>query len=220
MFVLCTGRTSGRAGRCRKMVFSSKTVETVTVLLPCQKTKLKLVKRDTYNLMEEGSTYDSTFSGVPFRPTKELPLVELTDKACVLGGAAVPDTPEDWADRKSTTAVPLFWQESKPIAFWRTLLRVFKISKVFDTTPGSGALMEACLAEGCFYHGLCLTAAHMTWLANVADRAAAGLIGEDGSPLYSKDLALLLKSHYQTVLDALAAGDAEDASIESDAECE
>ena len=95
-----------------------------------------------------------------FRSSYELPLLSLTEKAQVLGSAASAAPPEDWTDRFGDNAVPLFWQESKPISFFNAILDEYKVTAVFDVTAGSGAFMEASLTRGVVYHGLCLNKEH------------------------------------------------------------
>jgi hypothetical protein len=49
----------------------------------------------------------------------------------------------------------------------------------------------------------------MTWLQNVIDRAACGLIVEQGGPLYHADLATHIQQHFQDVLASLNQEDEE-----------
>ena len=68
--------------------------------------------------------------------------------------AEAPTLPHDWLERHGQDAL-LFGNESKPIAFWCALIDDWKIQALFDVTPGSGALMEACLTRGVQYYGVC-----------------------------------------------------------------
>ena len=125
--------------------------------------------------------------------------------------------PDDWEERLGDNAVPLFWQESKPIQFWAALLEEYKIASVFDCTAGSGALLEACMTQGTLYHGLCTSKEHKGWLQTIADRAACGLVSLEGSTLFSDTLALEVKKFFPDVLTTLApSSNAPDAPMEPD----
>ena len=63
-------------------------------------------------------------------------------------------TEDRWQNQQADNA-PLFWNESKPIALWAAIIDDWKVSAIFDCSPGSGALMEAALTRGVVYHGLC-----------------------------------------------------------------
>ena len=54
------------------------------------------------------------------------------------------------------------------------------------------------------YVAACRTDAHRTWLGNVLDHEACELIATDESPLFETDLAELIKTHFQDVLDQMA----------------
>ncbi|CAL1141143.1 unnamed protein product [Cladocopium goreaui] len=135
----------------------------------------------------------------------------------VLGSAASAAPPEDWTDRFGDNAVPLFWQESKPISFFNAILDEYKVTAVFDVTAGSGAFMEASLTRGVVYHGLCLNKEHQHWLQAIADRAACGLITLEGSTLFNEALAGDVKKFFPDVLENLAPKDnPEEAPMEPD----
>jgi hypothetical protein len=59
-----------------------------------------------------------------------------------------------------------------------------------------------------------LNATHQSWLTNVLNRAAAGLVVESGRPLYQEDLANHLREHFSDLLDSL--NPAEDEEEEED----
>ena len=48
------------------------------------------------------------------------------------------------------------------------------------------------------------TDAHRTWLRSVLDREECELISTNESPLFETDLAELIKTHFQGVLDQMA----------------
>lgn len=195
--------TLHRAGRTRSTILAAENREVGILGLPCNRTKLKIEKRDALNACGEKSTFFGTYSGANFRTTAELPLLSPEIKS-QMGFSSATGPPEAWADKHGKLE-PLFWQETKPISYWICMLTDFKIKAVFDMTPGSGALAEACLSLGLTYHGVCLNTKHMHWLATVVDRAACGLITHQGcSPLFQQDLATLLEKHFNDIVEARA----------------
>jgi hypothetical protein len=144
-----------RVGRTRRVAFSSQDVEMCHLTFAQSKTKLKLQKRELFNCLGETSTHCCSYSGVPVRPTSELPMIAANDKLKLLGiSKSLPEVPVKWS-AKHGAVIPAFWWESKPISFWRALLQDVGATHVFDLTSGSGALLEASLANGIHYHGLC-----------------------------------------------------------------
>ena len=165
--IIYEGGCLPRVGRSRKVPLNARKVESITVRCPVQRTKIKATKKECFTACGEESTYQGTYTGVTFRPLSEMPLINSSEKAKLLGStvvqgsrsisqiqAAAPDLPDDWLERNGKD-VPLFWNESKPIAFWCALIDDWKIQAVFDLTPGSGACMEACLMRGVQYYGVC-----------------------------------------------------------------
>lgn len=125
---------------------------------PVHRAKIKASKKEHFTACGEESTYQGTYSGVSFRSVSEIPLLSLEEKKNILFQSTVQSPappPAEWKERHGED-VPLFWNESKPIAFWQALLDDWSIQAVFDVTPGSGALMEASLTRGAVYHGVCL----------------------------------------------------------------
>ena len=147
-----------RASRTRKIPCGAKKVETFALKFPVPRTRVKAVEKQSWAACGEKTTFQGTYTGVQFRLTAELPLLSMADKKKMFrkaGGADLEDPPEDWQERYGQD-VPLFWAESKPAGFWTALLADFQIQCVLDMTPGSGCLLESCLASGVMYHGLCL----------------------------------------------------------------
>ena len=85
--------------------------------------------------------------------------------------------------------MPLYWQERKPVEFWKDILHCLDARMVIDMSPGSGAAGRACLRLGIQYTAACRTNAHASWLANVLDRESCELIVTKQSPLFEQDLA-------------------------------
>ena len=155
--VVYSGGCPPRAGRTRRVPMAAKKVETGAVRFPVPRTKIQTTKKGSFTVCGEASTYQGTYTGVEYRAVSEMPLVCGDTKRKILdldATAPAPALPEDWRDRHEQDT-PLFWNESKPIAFWSAILEEFCVEAVFDCTAGSGALMEACLTAGILYHGLC-----------------------------------------------------------------
>ena len=207
--VIYSGGCLARAGRMRRIPFSAKKLESGVLRFPVSRSRLKTCKKQSFNSCGEATNFQPTFSGVAFRPLKELPLISFEEKKKILG-SAVP-APDEYRENHHDDQ-PLFWQESKPIALWLALLDELRIQSVFDVSAGSGALMEACLTRGIQYHGLCINKEHMSWVQAIADRAACGLISVQGSTLFSDDLAKAVKERFPEILQALAC-DADEVEI-------
>lgn len=156
--IVYTGGCPPRAGRIRKIPLGGRKVESIAIRCPVQRSRIKTTKKESFTACGEESTYQGTYTGVAYRPTTEIPLISMEEKAKVLDPSRVlslPPLPEDWSERNGQDC-PLFWNESKPIALWCAVLDEWKVQAVLDCSPGSGALMEAALTRGILYHGLCL----------------------------------------------------------------
>lgn len=192
-----------RAGRSRSTALSAENREVGILGLPCSRTKLKIEKRNELNICGEISTFFTTYSGVGFRRTLELPLLSADAKSGILSNWSENREvlPATWMDKHGKQE-PLFWQESKPISYWLCMLADFRIKAVFDLTAGSGALAEACMHSGVIYHGLCLNTKHMAWLSSVLDRAACAMITQsDAVALFQQDLAAMLHKHFKDLVE-------------------
>lgn len=155
--VVYTGGCPPRTGRTRRVPLQARKVETAAVRCPVQRSRIKATRKESYNLTGEESTYQGTYTGVTYRATSEIPLISKAEKAKVLdpkGVLSMPVVPDDWEEKNGEDSL-LYWQESKPIALWCSLLDDFKIQAVVDLTPGSGALCEAAMTRGIPFHGLC-----------------------------------------------------------------
>lgn len=217
MHLVYSGGCIARAGRMRRIPLAARKIETVAVRFPTQRGRVKTSKRENFTSCGEATTFQGSYSGVEFRSSYEIPLMALDEKARVLGSAASSAPPEDWQDRFGDKAVPLFWQESKPISFFNAILDEYKVTSIFDVTAGSGAMMEASLTRGAVYHGLCLNKDHQQWLQAIADRAACGLITLEGSTLFKEALAAEIKKFFPDVLERVAPKtDHEEAPLEPD----
>ncbi|CAE7388126.1 unnamed protein product [Symbiodinium sp. CCMP2592] len=119
-------------------------------------------------------------------------------------------TPKKW----SRSGVPLFWHESKSIAWWRQFLVDLQVTSVVDMSPGSASLACACMSSkgqsNVHYIGFSHDAAHQSFLANVTDRASLVVITTHGSSLYESWL----------FADILASESKEDEPLQSESEDE
>ena len=63
---------------------------------------------------------------------------------------------------------------------------------------------RACLRRSVPYVAACATEGHRAWLGNALDQEAMELITKNASPLFETDLAEMIKTHCQDVLDVMA----------------
>ena len=113
------------------------------------------------------------------------------------GEPAVPPTTVFDAD---LMGMPLYWQESKPISLWEDVFSTVGAQYVVDISPGSGAAGRAAMRLGISYLACCRGDRHALWLANMFDRAACPLIADAKAPLFDKDLASSINTHFDEVL--------------------
>ena len=115
-----------------------------------------------------------------------LPRVAQSSKRAALGIAAdVAMAPKNYSDDES---VPWYWQESKPVSFWKEFLSTWNAGFVVDLRMSTQAPL-ACLAMGIPYLGFASSAKHMGFMSNVLDLAALEHICKNGHYLYSQELA-------------------------------
>lgn len=188
----------------RSVSFASENREMLWVSLPVNRTLISCKPRSEYTCTGESSTHDSTYSGVEPMPWPAMPLISAADKEKVHGVA--PAAPRGKVFDTSM-GHPLFWQERKTPKFWMQLLVDLDAKAVFDLTP-SGSLGRACLEKGILYTALAKNAEHNSWLQNLFDRHAMGIITTTGTTLYEQDLAQCVTDHFQDVLDQLHQQDA------------
>ena len=191
-----------RAGR--RVAWASESRETGWISLPISRTMIATkARQDDVAAGWAPTTHESAYVGVPAARWDNVPTITLADKQQVFpGGSASTPPPENVfvADH----GVPLFWQEKKPVALWEDILTSLDAKMVVDLSPGSGAAGRACLRKSIPYVAACRTDAHRTWLGNALDREACVLITTDESPLVETDLAEIIKTHFQDVLDQMA----------------
>ena len=105
----------------------------------------------------------------------------------------------------------LYWQEARPVELYEQILSDFGIRTVFDLSPGSGALAEACLRMGLTYAGVTCKQTHCRWLGNVLDRFCLAHMTTPGRPCHSKEYAPVIQSYCADILLSISeAAEAED----------
>ena len=144
--------------------------------------------------------------------------VSPADKCAILNRTGELASPPEKLAGRLNGVLPLYWQERKPVAFWRQFLSDLDVRAVFDVTPGSGTLAKACLLENWAYCGVTRTVAHSSFMQNKLDRDAVGVISMDGCAMYEADLAQHIKEHFGEIVEELHYADVEDAGSESDEE--
>ena len=182
-------------------VWSSNLKEVCWISFPVSRTSSKADDKNSTRDEDDWMTGGS-YCGVEAVPWKSLPLLPVADKATIMGGEpAVPPTTVFDAD---LMGMPLYWQESKPISLWEDVFSTVGAQFVVDLSPGSGAAGRAAMRLGISYLGLCRGDRHALWLANVFDRVACHLIADAKAPLFDKDLASSINTHFDDVLKHMA----------------
>ena len=208
LMLLFVGGARAEVGRTRKVAFGANNVETALVFSPWPRTALSAKPRTVFNVLGETSTHDTTYSGVPFRSRKAIPRISVKDKAEIVGMFSPAGVPESLMQEFSNPI--LFWQEGKPVEIYEQMLADFDVRSVFDVSPGSGALAEACLRLGITYVGVTTRPTHATWLSNVLDRVVLGHIVTPGRPCYQKDFAVEVQTHVSDILLVLQESESAD----------
>ena len=166
--------------------WASDTREVAWLSLPVPRTSIPTKERADDAKQWAADTHTSSYTRVPQAPWESLPLISKADKQRVLG--AEPEQPPDKIF-DGGRGMPLYWQERKPVEFWKDILHCLDARTVIDMSPGSGAAGRACLRLGIQYTAACRSAAHSSWLANVLDRQSCELIVTKQSPLFEQDLS-------------------------------
>ena len=189
----------------RRVAWASETREMGWISLPIARTMIATKSRKDNDVAAAWapSTHESAYVGVPAARWDNLPTITLADKEKVFQDTSA-STPPPESVFKTDHGVPLFWQEKKPVMLWEDILVSLDAKMVVDLSPGSGAAGRASLRRSIPYVAACRTEEHRTWLGNVLDREACELIATNESPLFETDLAELIKTHFQDVLDQMA----------------
>ncbi|CAE7679601.1 Cdkl4 [Symbiodinium sp. CCMP2592] len=200
--------------RTREVAFGSRPLEIGFMLTVFSRSKMQVRERKTFAGAGEESTFCTTYTGVSWPAS--LPMIDAQDKQRIFAAKEVA-TPKKW----SRSGVPLFWHESKSIAWWRQFLVDLQVTSVVDMSPGSASLACACMSSkgqsNVHYIGFAHDAAHQSFLANVTDRASLVVITTHGSSLYESSLAETVS---QVFADILASESKEDEPLQSESEDE
>ena len=201
MLITYAADTATKSGN--KVFMGAKLHEIGYVLLPCKRQRMSVVERkDKFLPQGENSTHCSTFTNVPLPKVAALPRISTTEKAIVFPAGAEGDPPRAACPSKwDFGGVPMFWRESKSQDFWVAVLKMFNAKAIVDFTPGSGALASAAMSLGAKYTGFVEETKHLAWLQNIVDTAALKFIAGKEEVLYMEELAELISSHYQDILE-------------------
>ncbi len=206
-----------RHERSRRVPFASSNSEAGYVLFPCARTKFSVKARNRFNNCGEDSTHFGSYSGVDVRPMDRLPRVRTPEeKAAILGTQTVLEAnPPQGVTGIQKTNLPVFWQESKDVAFFAQILEDFDVKACVDLSPGTGALAQAAMMfEDSLYLGVCANESHCSWLQNVLDRAVLPHVIRTAGPLYRETLAAQIQEHYRDVLDSFNKPDIEEEEVD------
>lgn len=197
----------------RRNFMSQRNVETGYVRMPMSRTRVVVKDRgDHCNGSGETCSAYTSYSGVAAIPRTQLSMISPEDKAKIFAEPTGP-IPKHWAASRSS-GVPLFWLETKSLAFFGQMCDDLDIQCVVDTTPGSGILAQCCMSRGITYFGMCSSAHHLQWLSNVLDRAALKYIVESGSFLYVEDLATHITELFADVLESFQANEEDEEAVQ------
>lgn len=164
----------------RKVAWSCANMESVFAFLPLDnKSKNKLVARDTFTKCGESTNFSRSYSGVPFRNLKEIPRVTPEMKQSILGQAAVGAFEKARVQAEvQERGHPLFWGEWKPVALAASWIRDFEATEVVDLTPGTGAFFIASVFNNVHYFGICHNEAHEKWLRSLTERMFVAMVAD------------------------------------------
>ena len=185
----------------RRVAWGSETRETGWISLAIPRTQVVVKSREDGTPAADWapSTHHSAWVGVPPSRWNNLSLISVEDKTVFpQNGSASTPPAKVWV---AEHGVPMFWQEKKPAEFWEDIIVMLDAKMVIDLSPGSGSVGRACLRKSVQYVAACGSDKHQKWLGNALDCEACELITNEKSPLFETDLAALIQTHFQYVLD-------------------
>ena len=192
----------------RQCFLSSSNCELGYVCLPVSRQRLVCKERPAgFNGAGEDTSHFTSMTGVGVSARTRLPRISVDEKAKVFGASG--SLPPKWL-KNIPAGCPMYWGETKSVAFWVQLLTELNAKCVVDVTPGSGSLAEAAMILGIQYCGFVTDPVHKGWLTNVIDRAAVRQIVKSGTFLYQEDLAVSLKEMFGNIVEAEEEGDGEE----------
>ena len=186
----------------RRVAWGSRNRETGWISLPVPRTQVKVKSREdgTPAARWAPSTHNTAWTDVPPVHWRNLPTITSKDKKEVFpnnGSASTPPASVWPAEH----GVPVFWQETKPPEFWEDIIAMVDAGLVIDLSPGSGSVGRACLRKSVQYVAACGSELHRTWIGNALDREACELITKEKSPLFETDLAALIQTHFNNIIE-------------------
>jgi hypothetical protein len=181
----------------RKVAYASPNREVAWVSLPTPRTKVAAKDRES-GACEETTTHASTWTGINPVALSALPHITEQNKKEIM--KTISTTPKWFGENGG---VPLCLQEKKPLEWWISFLKALGAKTVVDLTPGAGTVGRACLALGIVCLSWCGSESHAKWLTNVYDRFALEQIIKTQSSLYEPELAKLVESHFQEMVEQL-----------------
>ena len=182
----------------RKVSFGSDNKEVCYLSLPLSRAKLSCQLRETYNSSGEESTHSTTYSGVAGLPWGACPKLQRADKQAIF--SVEPAEPSNKLF-DCNLGMPLYWQERKDAKIWTQLVKNVNGKAVFDVSPGSGQLARACLALDIQYTGMARNPMHAQFLDRMLDRYAMEEVTKQKSAFHDAGIAVLVKTHFQDVVD-------------------
>ena len=125
------------------------------------------------------------------------PLISDADKKLVLGLSGIKSKPKLF---DSVIGQPLFWNERKPMCYWKEVLNRFKIQKVFNLSPGCGMLERVCIEKKIPCIAVCKNETHAGWITHVLERAACTALVNKGTGVYDQEIKASVDRLYSDVI--------------------
>ena len=186
----------------RQVAWASQNRETAWISLPVPRTQVKVKSREDGMPAADWapSTHNSVWTNVSEARWRNLPTITIQDKqeAFPHNGSASTPPANVW---RAEHGVPVFWQEKKPVEFWEDIIEKVDAKLVVDLSPGSGSVGRACMRNGVQYVAACGSEFHRKWVGNALDREACELITKEKSPLFETDLAALIQTRFQYIIE-------------------
>ena len=199
------------------VAWGSQNRETAWISLPMPRTQVKVKSREDGMPAADWapSAHNSVWTNVSEARWRNLPTITIQDKqeAFPHNGSASTPPANVW---QAEHGVPVFWQEKKPVEFWEDIIEKVDAKMVVDLSPGSGSVGRACMRNGVQYVAVCGSESHRKWVCNALDREACELITIENSPFHETDLAALIQTHFNNILEQAEMMRREDESDDDD----
>ena len=188
----------------RKVFMGANNREAIFVELPTPRNTWAVEAVTEFQGAGEQDTHASTLTGVDPLTWWQMPLISEVDKKQVMGHAVQKPSVKCY---DATMGQPLMWNERKTMAYWRSVVKRFKIKKVINFSPGCGMLERVCLEQGIPCTAVCRNATHANWLLNVLDRACMAAIVTKGTAVYDAEIKANVERLFQDMLERLRSQD-------------